>query len=252
VVTGIVLPAAPVPVGTSVSLTASFTDANPGDTHTANVSWDDGSSSAGSVTESAGAGSAAASHTFTSPGVYTVTMSVSDGDLSGTRSSSSDQPAFIVVFDPSGGFVTGGGWFDSPNGACTWSGCAPDGSTVGKASFGFVSRYQKGASAPSGTTEFMFKAGGLTFRSTSYQWLVIAGRKAQYKGTGEIAGATGGYGFLITAIDGALVAGGGPDEFRIKIWDIGTGTVVYDNKAGQSEDSDAATTIGGGSIVIHK
>lgn len=252
VVTSLGLPAAPVPVGTSVTATASFTDANPNDTHTANIAWNDGTSSNGSVTETAGAGSASGSHTFAAPGVYTVVATVSDGDLDGTRSSTSDQPAYIVVYDPSSGFVTGGGWFDSPVNACAWSGCADDGSTTGKASFGFVSRYKKGATTPTGDTEFQFKAGGLTFRSTSYQWLVVAGARAQYKGEGQIDGDATRYGFLITAIDGALSGGGGTDRFRIKLWNIATGAIVYDNQRGQPEDSDAATAIGGGSIVIHK
>lgn len=124
--------------------------------------------------------------------------------------------------------------------------------SIGKASFGFVSRYKNGASTPTGNTEFQFKAGGLAFRSTSYQWLVVAGARAQYKGEGEIAGSTGSYGFLLTAIDGALQGGGGVDQFRIKIWERTSGAIVYDNKIGQAEDSDEATTLGGGSIVIHK
>jgi len=42
-------------------------------------------------------------------------------------------------------------------------------------------------------------------------------------------------------------------SFRIKIWDIGTGETVYDNKYGVSDDVDGADPqeIGGGSIVIH-
>ena len=252
VVTAIALPAAPVPVGSSVSVSASFTDANPGDAHTAGITWDDGANSPLSVTESGGAGSAGASHTYTVPGVYTIQVNVSDGDLADTRSSIDDQPSYIVVYDPTSGFVTGGGWFDSPVGACLWVGCAGDGSTLGKATFGFVSRYQNGASTPSGNTEFHFKAAGLTFRSTSYQWLVMAGARAQYKGEGEIIGSTGSYGFLLTAIDGALAGGGGVDRFRIKIWDTATGVIVYDNKMGQVEDSGEATALGGGSIVIHK
>jgi probable HAF family extracellular repeat protein len=252
IVTAIWLPAAPVPVGTNVTITSSFTDANPTDMHAATVSWDDGAASAGSVTESGGAGLSGASHTYTAAGVYTLSVNVSDGEASGARSSSEDQPAFIVVYDPSSGFVTGGGWFASPPGACMWSGCAEDGSTAGKASFGFVSRYQKGATAPSGSTEFQFRDGVLTFRSTSYQWLVVAGARAQYKGEGEIAGATGPYGFLITAIDGAVAGGGGTDRFRIKLWDKATGAIVYDNQTGQPDDSEAATTLGGGSIVVHR
>ena len=41
---------------------------------------------------------------------------------------------FVVVYDPSGGFVTGGGWIDSLEDAY-----AADSSLVGKANFGFVS-----------------------------------------------------------------------------------------------------------------
>ena len=177
---------------------------------------------------------------------------MTDGDLTGSRSSSDDQPAYIVVFDPSSGFVTGGGWFDSPVGACLWSGCAADGSTTGKASFGFVSRYKKGAQTPTGNTEFQFKAGGLTFQSTSYQWLVVAGARAQYKGEGQIAGDATTYGFLITAIDGAVAGGGGTDRLRIKLWNVDTGEIVYDNQMGELEDSQSATALGGGSIVVHK
>ncbi len=77
---------------------------------------------------------------------------------------------FIVVYDPNGGFVTGGGWIDSPAGAYT-----ADPSLTGKATFGFVARYQKGANAPDGNTQFQFHAAGFTFKSTSYEWLVVAG-----------------------------------------------------------------------------
>ena len=41
----------------------------------------------------------------------------------------------VVVYDPSAGFVTGGGWIDSPAGAYT-----ADPSLTGKANFGFVSK----------------------------------------------------------------------------------------------------------------
>ena len=46
--------------------------------------------------------------------------------------------AFLVAYDPSGGFVTGGGWIDSPAGAY-----APDPTLTGKANFGFVSKYSR-------------------------------------------------------------------------------------------------------------
>ena len=58
-------------------------------------------------------------------------------------------------------------------------------------------------------------------------------------------------GFMITAIDGKLAADSA-DCFRIKIWDLRSGDVVYDNKMGSGEDSDDATEIDSGSVVIHK
>ena len=117
---------------------------------------------------------------------------------------------------------------------------------TGKANFGFVSKYKKGATAPEGNTEFQFHAASMNFKSTSYQWLVVAGSKATFKGSGTINGG-GNYGFLLSAIDGSL------DKFRIKIWAIG-GAVVYDNQVvgAVDEDADPTTTLGGGSIVIHR
>ena len=56
------------------------------------------------------------------------------------------------------------------------------------------------------------KAGDLNFHSSSYDWLVIAGARAQFMGVGTINGA-GSYGFMLTAIDGALPGGGESDKF---------------------------------------
>ena len=91
----------------------------------------------------------------------------------------------------------------------------------------------------------------LNFQSTSYQWLVIAGAKAQYKGFGTING-SGDYGFLLTATDGQVNGGGGVDKFRIKIWDKATGNVIYDNQMSAADNADATQPLAGGSIVIHK
>jgi len=136
----------------------------------------------------------------------------------------------------------------SPAGACQLNSlCA---AASGRANFGFVSRYQRGANVPSGNTEFDFQAGQFRFSSTSYEWLVVAGSRAQYKGEGMVNGA-GRYGFLLTAIDGNVSGGGGTDRLRLKVWDLATGALVYDNQAGASDDSDVSTSLGGGSVVIH-
>jgi len=57
---------------------------------------------------------------------------------------------------------------------------------------------------------------------------------------------------LLPAIDGQLNGGGSTDKFRIKIWDQkANDQVIYDNKLGAADDGNAATELGGGSIVIH-
>ena len=143
---------------------------------------------------------------------------------------------FLVVYDPDGGFVTGGGWIDSPGGAY-----APDPSLTGRASFGFVSKYKKGADTPTGNTEFQFHAANLNFHSSSYDWLLVVGSDyARFKGVGTING-EGGYKFMLWAGEGD------PDTFRIRIWTedkvTGAETDIYDNGFGQP--------VGGGSIVVH-
>jgi hypothetical protein len=231
-ITSITCPVDPTSITTEVAVSASFTDPGKEDTHTALWNWGDGESDAGTVTESCGSGSATGSHSYTEPGVYIISLAVTDKDGDADTMTCTE---CVVVYDPNGGFVTGGGWINSPAGAY-----APDETLEGKATFGFVSKYQKGATVPTGNTEFIFHVAGFKFKSTSYQWLVVAGTKAQYKGEGTING-VGNYGFILTAEDGGKA---GTDTFRIKIWDIATDTVVYDNGA--------QTPISGGSIVIHK
>ena len=74
----------------------------------------------------------------------------------------------VVIYDATGGFVTGGGSIDSPAGAF-----AIDPTLTGKATFGFVAKCKKRQSTPDGNTHFVFHAGELNFRSTSYDWLVV-------------------------------------------------------------------------------
>ena len=103
-----------------------------------------------------------------------------------------------------------------------------------------------------GNTEFQFKAGNLNFHSDSYEWLVIAGHQAKYKGEGTING-EGNFGFMLSAIDEELTPSTDVDLFRMKILDKDNGdTVVYDNQMGGADDEDPSTAISGGNIVIHK
>ena len=177
-----------------------------------------------------------------------VTLSITDDcGQTATTNQVGSFDALVVVYDPDAGFVTGGGWINSPAGAYV-----PNPTLVGAANFGFVSKYQQGTNVPNGQTEFQFKLANLNFHSTNYEWLVVAGPKAQYKGSGTING-TGNYGFILTATDGQINGGGGVDKFRIKIWDKNNGDmIVYDNQMGAGIDDNPITALAGGSIVIHK
>jgi FtsP/CotA-like multicopper oxidase with cupredoxin domain len=204
--------------------------------------WDDNGAASPGTPTGVAPYEYSANHTFSQAGVYTVTTTVAKNGFSDSDS------VMIVVYDPSAGFVTGGGTIDSPAGAYI-----ADPTLTGLANFGFVSRYKKGQNVPDGQTEFKLHFADFDFHSTTYQWLVVAGTKAQYKGSGTVNG-VGNFGFLLTAVDGQL-NNTGVDKFRIKIWDIDDGdAVVYDNGLGASDDIDSASPqpISSGTIVIHK
>lgn len=240
----IIAPLGPQLVNTTINASAEFTDLCDVGGHRAEWDWGDGSTqdSEGIVDQSSN--TVSGSHVYTVAGVYTLTLTLTDVEGSGLSDETVFQ--FLVVFDPEGGFVTGGGWINSPEGAFT-----ANPSLTGKANFGFVAKYKKGKTTPDGRTEFQFKVANLNFHIASYEWLVVAGVQAKFKGNGTINQA-GNYGFMLTAIDGQVNGGGGIDKFRIKIWDKDDGdVVVYDNKLGEADNSEAATELGGGSIVIH-
>ncbi len=227
----ITAPLDPVQAGTPINASADFTDPGIADTHTADWDWGDSTTTAGTVSETGGSGSVADTHTYSEPGIYTIVLTVTDDD-GGTGQS---QYQYVVVYDPTVGFVTGGGWIDSPAGAYV-----PDPSLAGKATFGFVAKYKKGANIPIGQTEFQFRVAGLNFHSTSYDWLVVTGSNyARFKGIGTVNG-EGSYNFMLWAGDSS------PDTFRIKIWqedESNNEIVIYDNGFDQA--------ISSGSIVIH-
>jgi hypothetical protein len=68
----------------------------------------------------------------------------------------------VVVYDPNGSFITGGGRFNSPAGTYR-----PQPSLEGRVDFGFVSKHKKGTTVPDGSTEFQYRLGNLNFHSTA-------------------------------------------------------------------------------------
>lgn len=241
-VSNVLASANPAAVNASVTLTADVSDVATGgsDITAAEYSIDGGTWTAmsavdGAFDEAAEAVSAALTASA-APGIYNVCVRGTDAQ----GNTSTAVCTSLVVYDPSAGFVTGGGWIDSPAGAY-----ATDPNLTGKATFGFVSKYQKGKSTPTGQTEFVFNAANLNFHSSAYEWLIVnqAGTNAQFKGSGTINGA-GNYSFMLWAGDGDKDTNPSTlDTFRIKIWDTATNQVVYDNQAD--------TAISGGNIIVH-
>ena len=250
-ITEIVGPVAPVAIDEQpVEVTVTFADPNASDTLT--VSWDWGD---GEIDMQSGAASPATQdHTYDEAGVYSVAVTVDDGKGGVT----SDTFEFVVIYDGNGGFVSGGGWIMSEAGDCQLNaGCD---TAEGMANFGFVSKYKKGSSVPTGNTQFRFNAGGFRFQADSYEWMVISGARAQYKGEGTIDGYLGMYKFRLTGFDASVNENDSHDvdRFRIRIYTEnpdGTEIVAYDNGTGDDMDEtgDSGTDeIGGGNISVKK
>jgi hypothetical protein len=127
-------------INTPVNFTAAFTDAG-GGTHTGTWMFDSISQAATIVEPSvanSSVGSATATYTFAAAGVYKVKLTVNDScGGHGTVDHIEGMELLLVVYDPSAGFVTGGGWINSPAGAFV------DPTLTGKASFGFVSASER-------------------------------------------------------------------------------------------------------------
>lgn len=222
----------------SISFNGSDSSDPDGDSLNFDWDWGDGSASldAGPTPD----------HSYTNAGIYDVCLTVFDGTLSDTACT------YVVVFDPNGGFVTGGGWIFSPAGAFTLNE-----DLDGFASFGFVSKYLKGKVIPEGETEFHFNtASGLKFHSTAYEWLVVAPEyRARFQGHGTVwvnenmLGDVGDSRFVLTTIDGDL-DGTGEEKLRMRIWNDADG-VIYDNEIDVEDGEDPTTVLESGSVIIH-
>lgn len=144
-----------VEVGTPLDTSVSFAGPDTTAKHFVTWSFGDGSGDrAGNAHAQNGAGSATGRHTFTMPGIYTMTAKVTD--LAGKSATVSRK---IVVHDRIGGDVGGNGWFMSPQGAHR-----KEPGKTGKAAFSFDSPSVAGAKVSSTKAELQFQVGTLGFR----------------------------------------------------------------------------------------
>jgi len=235
----------PFKIGSTVNLAGTFWD-KAGNKHSAKWLLDGSAAANGTVTEPAGNqnGKVTGSYKFNTAGVYKLQMNVTDQTgATSFANTNGDLESIVVIYDPNGGYTYGGGYFNSPAGALV-----SNSSATGKASYGFAVNY-KNTSKPQGETQFEFKVGSFEFNALNFDYLVINGAMAQFKGTGKITGGQSGIGFTMTVKDGAL-DGSGADKIRMKIYNKITGAVIYDNQPGASDAALPATTVGSNSVIV--
>jgi hypothetical protein len=160
------------------------------------------------------AAAVSASRVYSSPGVYSIGVTVRD-DAGGEAVGKYE---FVVVFDPdTRGRVSGQGFY--------WSGPEAHAGSPwfgSPAFFGYNARYRNGSDVPSGKTKLKL-VGEFLFESTQYDYLIVNDTLAVAEGTGT-TGRNTSYRFRVQGIDNGKV-----DFFQITIWDDSTGDVLYDN-----------------------
>lgn len=160
------------------------------------------------------------------PAIYTIEITAAGWDAVGH--------GILVVYNPEGGFATGGGWIMP----------ADDGLNTHpnvRANFGFNAKYKQGL--PTGHIEFRYSDGHIDLKSSSIEQLVITGGSiVQFKGLARVNGEDGHW-FFAKAIDHGE-PGAGADTFEIKIWGPGV-----DPEGDPTER--AGGVLQGGNIVVH-
>jgi PKD repeat protein len=210
------VPAGAVRLGSSVSLHAPFTDPGSLDTFTSTWRWGDGSTSPGVIA----AHTTSASHVYAAPGVYSVTVSVTDDDGGSGQSAA----VTVLVYNPRAGSVIGVGTIPGPG------------------AFALAVRNEGGGTV--GAAEFSSGRGGILFHADSFDWLLAAHGCALTTGHGKVDGKTG-FSFWVTAVQGA-----GPDQFRIRIWKTASGAPVLDTGSGLLTDCSTPDRLSFGAIVV--
>ncbi|MBN1676849.1 MAG: SUMF1/EgtB/PvdO family nonheme iron enzyme [Kiritimatiellae bacterium] len=183
-------------------------DGMPGDLTLARARFDfalvnpDGSlTDAGSFLVSCGSDGLAAFDADFGVGVYAVTVSIGpDGYFAAPPDA-----AMLVVYDPTDGHASGGGWIEVQD---------PAAGDLGRANFGFIAKYK--ADAAAGNLEFQYASGDINLKSSAIDWLVISAVSAQFEGVGTIKHWPGEYAFRVECTDNKQADK--PDKITVRIW----------------------------------
>ncbi|BCJ48466.1 hypothetical protein GCM10010168_76080 [Actinoplanes ianthinogenes] len=223
-----------------VQLTAPYTDPGSNDTQTCVVRWDDGTEDRYPATGD----SCDRAHTYAHAGMDTIAVTITDDD-----SDSGTDHTMIVVYDPDGGFITTGGWLNSPAGALTAEPALTD-----RLHVTLNPKYKPGDSGPvpgGGKVAARLQNGRFDLASTALEWLVVTpDGKAAVKGVGTVNGEAG-YGFVAYGYDD-------PDRLRLVVWPLSAGDhpgagTLYDNRPAGDYDLDIADPqpLDAGSVQVH-
>ena len=162
-----------------------------------------------------------ATASFDTAGVYSIFVRAQD-DIGNWSAPS--LAGILAVYDPSDGFVTGGGQI-VPGGKTSYDDdYLPNIDGESPAVFGFNVKYKKGTSTvPSGHILFQYHRGDLKLQSSDFDWLVITNSVwAKFKGTATIDGYEGLFPFRVDARDSDKLGGSQDDRFIIRIWEPGS------------------------------
>ncbi len=162
------------------------------------------------------------------PAIYMIKVTLGCSDFTTS--------AILVIYNPQGGFASGGGWLmPADDGLNTHSNV--------KAHFGFNVEYKGSLEDPNGSLEFRYQDDYVNLESTLIDRLVVTGGKiAQFKGWAVVNGVPGNW-FFVKAIDNGS-PGKNNDIFEIKIWFPGV------DPEGDPSDL-AGGVINAGNIVVH-
>jgi CSLREA domain-containing protein len=212
-VTGMTVAPVVARVGATVTTAAQFTDPGRLDTHAGTWSWGDGTTSLATIAETNGSGGATGSHAYARAGLYSVTLTVSDDDAaSGTATFAS-----VVVYDPTAGWVTGGGWTTLAGSSSAPGDQLPGVPAGTKAAFELTARYRT-ATGGTAAGSLEVAAGTFRLRSTGVDWLVVASpTSAVLQGSASINGSAQAYPFRAQLQDGP-----GADRIVLRIFAPGT------------------------------
>ena len=222
-----------VAVGAPVDAAVSVAGEGPAAAYRVSWTWGDGA-----TTRSAGKERASASHSYTRPGIHTVTARVTD-----RAGKHVDVSRKVIAYAPGTGVAAGSGSFVSPL-------AAGQGKfrQAGMARFNFIvpAADQPAQTSAPAQSALHFDAGGLSFVSKDVR---PQGGRGHFEGSGTVNGKDG-YRFALTAT-ASRTASGEPGRMKLRIWQVdrttGRQVVVYDNSAVSGSDGRVRAVLPGAS-----